>query len=154
MKKSISALLVCSSLLLFGCQNDNNTSKVSDSSNSEESSSVIIEEGSTSPIITKEGATSIPEEVTVNSENSSTVIADDGTVVTIVPEDQRIYLSEDSFMDGTGLYKVTENKEDKMNRKDEIEVEGKNYYLLYIFPNADDDKKVDLYYEEYNKQNL
>lgn len=115
--------------MLFGCQNDkNNTSEVSDSSISEESSSVIIEEGSTSPIITKEGNT-------------------------IIPEDQRIYLSEDSFMDGTGLYKVTENKSDKMNRKDEIEVEGKNYYLLYVFPNADD-TKVDLYYEEYNKQNL
>jgi len=141
MKKSISALLVCSSLLLFGCQNDSdNTSEVSSSS---------ISEGSTTTV-PLEGATSIPEEVdSSNKEGDSTAIAEDGTVVAIVPEDQRIYLDEDTFLDGTGLYKITENKDDKMNRKDEIEVDGKNYYLVYIFPNADDDTKVDLYYEEY-----
>lgn len=133
MKKSNAALLVCSSLLLFGCQNEGNNS-------SEENSASMA----------KEGSTSIPEEVnTGNKEGDSTAIADDGTVVTIVPEDQRIYIDENTFMDGSDLYKTTENKADKMNRKDEIKVDGKKYYLLYIFPNADDDSKVDLYYEEY-----
>lgn len=80
---------------------------------------------------------------------SSTVIADDGTVVTVVPEDQKIYLDENTWMDGTGLYKVTQNKKDRKDRKSEIVVDGKNYYLLYIFPNPDDDTKVDLWYEEY-----
>lgn len=125
MKKSISALLICSSLFLFGFQNEGNNS-------SEESSANIPEEGSTS-----------------NKEGDSTAIADDGTVVTIIPEDQRIYLDEDTFMDGSDLYKITGNKDNKMNREDEIEVDGKNYYLLYVIPNADDDSKVDLYYEEY-----
>lgn len=133
MKKNISALLVCSSLLLFGCQNDtNNTSEESSSNPSEVSSSSITEEVNTS-----------------NKEGDSTAIAEDGTVVTIVPEDQRIYLDENTFMDGSDLYKITENKDDKMNREDEIVVDGKKYYLLYVFPNADDNTKVDLYYEEY-----
>lgn len=133
MKKSIFALLVFSSLLLFGCQNEVNNS-------SEENSASMVEEGSTS--IPEKGNTS-------NSEGSSTAIADDGTVVTIVPEDQRIYIDENTFMDGSDLYKITEDKADKMNRKDEIVVDGKKYYVLYVFPNADDDSKVDLYYEEY-----
>ncbi|WP_373471971.1 hypothetical protein [Carnobacterium alterfunditum] len=109
MKKNISILLVCSSSLLFGCQNDGNNS----------------------------------------SEESNTAIADDGTIVTIVPEGQRIYIDEDIFIYGTGMYKITENKAAKMNQKDEINVDGKNYYLLYVFPNAGDDSKEDLYYEEY-----
>jgi len=109
MKKNISILLVFSSSLLFGCQNDGNNS----------------------------------------SEESNTATANDGTVVTIVPEDQRIYIDEDVFIYGTGLYKIVGNKADKMNQKDEIKVDGKKCYLLYVFPNADDDSKEDLYYEEY-----
>jgi hypothetical protein len=88
-------------------------------------------------------------EKNISSEESNTAIADDGTIVTIVPEDQRIYIDEDVFIYGTGLYKIGGNKAAKMNQKDEIKVEGKKCYLLYVFPNANDDSKEDLYYEEY-----
>ncbi|ALV22459.1 MULTISPECIES: hypothetical protein [Carnobacterium] len=52
-------------------------------------------------------------------------------------------------MDGSDYYKVTQDKEGRKNQESEIDVDGKDYYLLYIFPNPDDDTKVDLYYEEY-----
>lgn len=108
MKINISILLICSSLLLLGCQNEANSS----------------------------------------SEESNTTIAEDGTVVKIVPEGQKIYVDEDTFIYGTGFYKATENKADKMNQKDEIKVDGKKYSLLYVFSTKNDESKIDLYYEE------
>lgn len=140
MKKSITTLFLCSSLLLFGCQNENNN-------NSEESSNSVGVENSVSHSV--ENSNVAVESGNSNSEENSTVIADDGTVVTVVPEDKKIYIDENTWMDGTDLYKTTQNKEDRKDRKSEIVVDGKNYYLSYIFPNPDDDTKVDLWYEEY-----
>lgn len=49
-----------------------------------------------------------------NSEGSSTIIADEGEVIIIVPEDQRFYLDENTWIDGTGLHKIIHNKEDEI----------------------------------------
>lgn len=135
MKKGISAVLLCSSLLLFGCQNE-------ESNNSNESSikSSIIEEDNVS--IVEESSTS-------NKEEDSTIITNEGEEIPNVPEDQRIYLDKNTFIDGSDYYKVTQDKEDRKNRESEIDVDGKKYFLMFIIPNPDDDTKVDLYYEEY-----
>lgn len=82
---------------------------------------------------------------------SSTTTATDGSIVEIVSEDQKIYIDENTFMDGTDMYKTTQNKDDRKNRESEIIADGKNYYLMFIFPNPDDGSKEDLWYEEYEE---
>lgn len=69
-----------------------------------------------------------------NSEENNTVIAEDGTVVTVVPEDKKIYIDENTQMDGTDLYKTTRNKEDRKDRKSEIVVDGKITIYRIISP--------------------
>lgn len=153
MKKGISAVLLCSSLLLFGCQNEesNNSNESSIKSSIIEEDNVTLEkESSNNYNIVDEDSISIVEESnTSNSEGDSTIITNEGEEIPNVPEDQRIYLDKNTFMDGSDYYKVTQDKKDRKNRESEIVVDGKNYFLTFILPNPDDDTKVDLYYEEY-----
>ena len=49
------------------------------------------------------------------------------------------------------MYKITQNKDDRKNRESEIVVGDTTFYLMFIFPNPNDDTKEDLWYEEYGE---
>ena len=85
------------------------------------------------------------------TEKDGIVTATDGSMVKIVPEDRKIYIDENTFMDGTDMYKITQNKDDRKNRESEIVVGDTTFYLMFIFPNPNDDTKEDLWYEEYGE---
>lgn len=135
MKKNLFAVILCSTLFLFGCQNEEETSS--------KESNISIVEGS----IMSDSKKSNPS----ITEKDGMATDTEGSLVEIVPEDQKIYVDENAFMDGTDMYKITQNKKDRKNRESELVVDGKNYYLMFIFPNPDDDTKEDLWYEEYEE---
>ena len=135
MKKNIFAVVLCSTLFLFGCQNEEiNSSK--ESSTSIVEGSIMSDSKKSNPSIT---------------EKDGIVTDTDGSMVKIVPEDRKIYIDENTFMDGTDMYKITQNKDDRKNRESEIVVGDTTFYLMFIFPNPNDDTKEDLWYEEYGE---